>query len=231
MTIKCFCQVYIACDLQFLFTKHCGFKSLNTGKVTLSFLYFVLQRTGRRKRLNFLLPQKKKWSQIMSWHKNHKDNAVWYLSFLLNKIVNKRVSLSSIFLQCFVVKHWEMLAVTEDLHTALARTSVWVDFAGHPLQDMWVTLQCVSWRTEQLQFELLQTVEGLCTLDHWLGRAHMSAGGEHTVYIQPDRNIIPDGPYVLGEYEVIRLWNPPPDEELANGVAVKSGSTPVGGPV
>jgi len=33
----------------------------------------------------------------------------------------------------------------------------------------------------------------------------MSAGGEHMVYIQPDRNIIPDGPYVLGEYEAIRL--------------------------
>jgi len=39
------------------------------------------------------------------------------------------------------------------------------------------------------------------------------------VYIQPDRNIIPDGPYVLGEYEAIRLRNPPADEELANGVA------------
>jgi len=108
---------------------------------------------------------------------------------------------------------------TEDLHTALARTSAWVDFAGHPLQDMWATLQRVSRRTEQSQFELLQTVEGLRTLDHRLGRARMSAGGEHTVYIQPDRNIIPDGPYVLGEYEAIRLRNPPPDEELASGVA------------
>ena len=54
---------------------------------------------------------------------------------------------------------------TEDLRMALARTSVRVDFAGHPLQDMWATLQCVSQRTEQSQFELLQTVEGLCTLD------------------------------------------------------------------
>jgi len=84
---------------------------------------------------------------------------------------------------------------------------------------MWATLQRVSQRTEQSQFELLQTVEGLHTLDRWLGRACMSAGGEHTVYIQPDRNIIPDGPYVLGEYEAIRLQNLPPDEELANGVA------------
>ena len=75
---------------------------------------------------------------------------------------------------------------TEDLRTALARTSVRVDFAGHPLQDMWATLQRVSRRTEQSQFELLQTVEGLCTLDRRLGRVHMSAGGEHTVYIQPD---------------------------------------------
>ena len=33
---------------------------------------------------------------------------------------------------------------TEDLHTALARTSAQVDFTGHPLQDMWVTLQRVS---------------------------------------------------------------------------------------
>jgi len=94
---------------------------------------------------------------------------------------------------------------TEDLRTPLARTSARVDFAGHPLQDMWATLQHVSRRTEQSQFELLQTVEGLRTLDHQLGRARMSAGGEHTVYIQPDRNIIPDGPDVLGEYEVIRL--------------------------
>ena len=39
------------------------------------------------------------------------------------------------------------------------------------------------------------------------------------VYIQPDRNIIPDRPYVLSEYKAIRLQNPPPDEELANGVA------------
>jgi len=108
---------------------------------------------------------------------------------------------------------------TEDLHMALTRTSVRVDFAGHPLQDMWATLQRVSQRTEQSQFELLQTVEGLHTLDCRLGRAHMSAGGEHMVYIQPDRNIIPDRPYVLSEYEAIRLQNPPPDEELADRVA------------
>jgi len=108
---------------------------------------------------------------------------------------------------------------TEDLHTALTRTSAWVDFAGHPLQDMLATLQCVSRHTEQSQFKLLQTVEGLCTLDRQLGRAHMSAGGEHMVYIQPDQNIIPDRPYVLGEYEAIRLRNLPPDEELANRVA------------
>jgi len=71
-----------------------------------------LQGTGKRKRLNILYSQHKKWSEIMPWHKNDKNNAVWYLSFLLNKIVNKRVSLSSIFLQCFVMKHWEMLAVS-----------------------------------------------------------------------------------------------------------------------
>jgi len=33
---------------------------------------------------------------------------------------------------------------TEDLRMALARTSVQVDFIGHPLQDMWATLQHVS---------------------------------------------------------------------------------------
>ena len=37
----------------------------------------------------------------MSWHQNDKNNAIWYLSFLLNKIVNKRVSLSSIFFTMF----------------------------------------------------------------------------------------------------------------------------------
>ena len=84
-------------------------------KFTLLFLYFFLQGTGKRKRLNIWYSQHKKWSQIMSWHKNDKNNAVWYLSFLLNKIVNKRVSLSSIFLQCFFMKHWEMLAVIDSL--------------------------------------------------------------------------------------------------------------------
>ena len=102
---------------------------------------------------------------------------------------------------------------------ALARTSALIDFAGHPLQGMWATLQCVSRCTEQLQFELLQMVEGLHTLDCQLGRACMSTGGEHVVYLQPDRNIIPDGPYVLGEYKAIRLQNPPPDEELVNRLA------------
>jgi len=48
----------------------------------------------------------------MSWKKKDKRYSVWYLSFLFNKIVNKRVSLCSIFLQCFVMKHWEMLAVS-----------------------------------------------------------------------------------------------------------------------
>jgi len=37
----------------FFFTEHCGFKSLNTRKVILSFLYFVLLRIGRRKSSNF----------------------------------------------------------------------------------------------------------------------------------------------------------------------------------
>jgi len=43
----------------------------------------------------------------MSWQKKDKRYSGWYLSFLFNKIVNKRVSLFSIFLQCFVMKHWE----------------------------------------------------------------------------------------------------------------------------
>ena len=40
----------------------------------------------------------------MSWHKKWGNDAVWYLSFLLNKIVNKRVSLSSIFFTMFCHK-------------------------------------------------------------------------------------------------------------------------------
>jgi len=40
------------------------------------FLYFVLEGTGRRKRVNLLLPQYKKCSQIMSWHKKDKKDAV-----------------------------------------------------------------------------------------------------------------------------------------------------------
>jgi len=90
----------------------------------------------------------------------------------------------------------------------------WTSIAGH-VGD---TSMC-QLTHRAVAIKLLQTVEGLHTLDRQLGRAHMSAGGEHTVYIQPDRNIIPDGTYVLGEYEVIRLRIPPPDEELANRVA------------
>ena len=76
MITECFCQVYIVCNLQFFFTEHCGFKSLNTRKVMLSFFIFVLQRTCSRKRLNFFLLQYMKWSQIMYWHKNDKKNVV-----------------------------------------------------------------------------------------------------------------------------------------------------------
>ena len=53
----------------------------------------------------------------MSWQKKDNKDSVWYLSFLFNKIVNKRVSLSSIFLQCFVMKHWEMFAVYVFAHS------------------------------------------------------------------------------------------------------------------
>ena len=42
-------------------------------------------------------------------------------------------------------------------------------------------------------------------------------GEEHRVYLQSDRSIIPDGPYVLGEYEAIRICNPVPQEDLPNG--------------
>ena len=54
---------------------------------------------------------------------------------------------------------------TEDLHTALARTMVRIDFAGHPLQDMWGALMHIGKHTEQSQIELHHTVEELCTLD------------------------------------------------------------------
>ena len=58
---------------------------------------------------------------------------------------------------------------TEDLHTALARTMDRIDFAGHPLQDMWGALMRIGKRTEQSQIELHRTVEELHTLDLRLG--------------------------------------------------------------
>ena len=58
----------------------------------------------------------------------------------------------------------------EDPHTALARTMAWIDFAGHPLQDMWGALMCIGKRTEQLQIELHRTVEELRMLDLQLGK-------------------------------------------------------------
>ena len=66
-------------------------------------------------------------------------------------------------------------------------------------------------RTEQSQIELHCTMEELCMLDLQLGRARLSTGEEHCVYLQSDR------PYVLGKYEAIRIWNPVPQEDLTNG--------------
>ena len=71
--------------------------------------------------------------------------------------------------------------------------------------------------TEQSQIELHCTVEELRTLDLQLGQACLSMGEEHHVYLQLDQSIIPDGPYVLGEYEAIRICNPVPQEDLPNG--------------
>ena len=106
---------------------------------------------------------------------------------------------------------------TEDLHTALARTTAQIDFTGHPLQDMWGALMHIGKRTEQSQIELHHTVEELCTLDLQLGQARLSTGEEHRIYLQLDRSIIPDGPYILGKYKAIRICNPVPQEDLPNG--------------
>ena len=140
--LECYDQKYIAYFLNIYF---CGIEYLLIQFFTAEnwkcllwenlHCYFLIcfAGTGKRKRLNILYSQHKKWSQIMSWHKNDKNNAVWYLSFLLNKIeiVNKRVSLSSIFLQCFVMKHWEMLAVFVHVH---AQVCVEVDESAQPVQ-------------------------------------------------------------------------------------------------
>ncbi|KIM56122.1 hypothetical protein SCLCIDRAFT_29834 [Scleroderma citrinum Foug A] len=100
---------------------------------------------------------------------------------------------------------------TEDLHTVLTRTTAWINFAGHPLQDMWGALMHIGKRTEQSQ---------ICTLDLRLGRARLSMGEDHCIYLQSDRSIIPDGPYILGEYKAIRICNPVPQEDLPNGYAM-----------
>ena len=77
------------------------------------FSLFVLQETGRRK----LAKQAEEKSRIFyspntsNDLKSHlgkrKTKKILYdiCFFVFNKIVNKRVSLSSIFLQCFVMKH------------------------------------------------------------------------------------------------------------------------------
>ena len=54
---------------------------------------------------------------------------------------------------------------TEDLHTALARTTAQIDFTGHPLQDMWGALMRIGKRTEQSQIELHCTMEELRMLN------------------------------------------------------------------
>ena len=79
---------------------------------------------------------------------------------------------------------------TEDLHTALARTTAWIDFTGHPLQDMWGALMHIGKRTEQLQIKLHRTVEELRMLNLQLGQARLSMGEEHRIYLQLDQSII-----------------------------------------
>ena len=53
----------------------------------------------------------------------------------------------------------------EDLHMALARTTMRIDFAGHLLQDMWGALMHISKCTEQSQIELHRMVEELRMFD------------------------------------------------------------------
>ena len=81
---------------------------------------------------------------------------------------------------------------------------------------MWGALMRIGKHTEQSQIELHRTVEELCMLDLQLGRAHLSTGEEHCIYLQSDWSIIPDGPYILGKYEAIRIHNPAPQEDLTN---------------
>ena len=54
---------------------------------------------------------------------------------------------------------------TQDLHMALARTTVQIDFSGHPLQDMWGVLMRIGKCTEQSQIKLHHTVEELHMLN------------------------------------------------------------------
>ena len=82
---------------------------------------------------------------------------------------------------------------------------------------MWGALMHIGKHTKQSQIELHCTMEELHMLDLQLGRARLSTGEEHHVYLQSDWSIIPDGPYVLGEYEAIRIQNPMPQEDLTNG--------------
>ncbi|KIM65390.1 hypothetical protein SCLCIDRAFT_22878 [Scleroderma citrinum Foug A] len=55
------------------------------------------------------------------------------------------------------------------------------------------------------------------TAEEVAAEARLSTGEEHRVYLQSDQSIIPDGPYILGEYEAIRICNPVPQEDLPNG--------------
>jgi len=76
--------------------------------------------------LNFLYSQHKKWNDLKSCldTKNDKNDALWYLSFLSNKIVNKRVSLSFIFFTMFCHETWRNAC--SDISLVNAATFVWV---------------------------------------------------------------------------------------------------------
>jgi len=73
-----------------------------------------------------------------------------------------------------------------------------------------------------------QSSRNSSSFKQWRGSAHLTAGlAEHAclqvgnircISSQIETLFLTDHTYVLGKYEVIRLRNPPPDEELANGV-------------
>jgi len=120
--LECYDQKHIAC---FLYIYSCGIEYLLIQIFTAEnwkcllwekFFFICCPRDRQKKKVKFLIVSTYIRNDLKSCLHTKMTKIMLYdfFFFWLNKIVNKRVSLSSIFLQCFVMKHSEILAVPCD---------------------------------------------------------------------------------------------------------------------